>query len=486
MTSIDDARTLVLFFSVTLVLGIIIGLGLGFALWGIRPPEPPPPTPYWTDEPWMELYNEPDELYEPDEEARPDPLGHLVDELDIWPARHLIISVPGRSLDRATMDLLREIKPGGVLLLPDNIASRSQTEQLIQQIKEAVGLGTGLADLPLIAIAQEGGVANPLALDDAVGAEELAASGNVDEAREAGRRYGEACVRRGIALVLAPVLDIVEGERSALPRDRSFGHVPESVIPLAMAFAEGVMEAGALPVGKYFPGLGVSQDDPEFGFALLLRERRALESVLQPFQYAVERSIPGLLVGHITAPALDPEQPTRPASLSPVMLAGLLRAQWGYKGVILSDDANARAIAATRPPEAAVVEALQAGADAVLHLDRTPLRLRVACKAIELAVQDGHLSRDQLFESMRRLESWQSWLRDPHPLWGDTSQSDESATTEEEPVEAPPLRTHVVQPGEHLSGIATRYGVSVSELRILNNLRGDVIHGGQTLAIPTE
>lgn len=45
--------------------------------------------------------------------------------------------------------------------------------------------------------------------------------------------------------------------------------------------------------------------------------------------------------------------------------------------------------------------------------------------------------------------------------------------------------THVVRRGETLSQIARRHGVSLSELRQANQLRGDVIRIGQTLTIPT-
>lgn len=48
----------------------------------------------------------------------------------------------------------------------------------------------------------------------------------------------------------------------------------------------------------------------------------------------------------------------------------------------------------------------------------------------------------------------------------------------------PASGSYVVQSGESLWSIASRYGVSLSALRALNGLSGDVILPGQTLAIP--
>jgi len=45
---------------------------------------------------------------------------------------------------------------------------------------------------------------------------------------------------------------------------------------------------------------------------------------------------------------------------------------------------------------------------------------------------------------------------------------------------------HVVRRGDTLSGLALRYGVTVSELKRVNGLRSDLIKIGQTLSIPSQ
>ena len=44
---------------------------------------------------------------------------------------------------------------------------------------------------------------------------------------------------------------------------------------------------------------------------------------------------------------------------------------------------------------------------------------------------------------------------------------------------------YIVARGDTLGGIANRYSVSLNRLRSANNIRGDVIHVGRELVIPT-
>ena len=50
----------------------------------------------------------------------------------------------------------------------------------------------------------------------------------------------------------------------------------------------------------------------------------------------------------------------------------------------------------------------------------------------------------------------------------------------------PGAKEHVVQKGETLSGIARQYGVSVGDLKKVNNLTGDSLAVGQKLVIPAK
>jgi len=213
---------------VTMLLVFLMGVALGWVLRGgpgAKLDEGPPlevvQTSPETDvsEPTVEKIPNPTETLEPAEplasEEGPAPAdseeeaGALEMIEDVWPARHLIIAVSGTTLSDETKSFLSEIKPGGIVLSKNNIENRNQTATFVAGIKEAVGLGTEVYDLPLIAVDQEGGVVNPLNLESAPGAPELGAKRDLDGAREVGTHVGQSCRERGIGIVLAPVLDVV-------------------------------------------------------------------------------------------------------------------------------------------------------------------------------------------------------------------------------------------------------------------------------------
>lgn len=521
-----------------LVVGVAVGLAAGYFVWGVAP-QPgedagiAPVAPI--DEQPMDTATAPlgEGLDGPVAEPIPEeplPLDHLEEEVEIWPARHLFVSIPGTSLDAATRAHLRELKPGGVLLQADNLRDADQTKKLVEEIKAAVGLGEGISDLPLIAVEQEGGPFNRLGLDDAPSARELGQHLDVQRAYEVGLSYAEACIARGIGVVFAPVLDVYEPGGHTRLEPRSFGTDNRVVAAIGLSFADGLVAGGVVAAAKHFPGHGGTQEDSHDTLAILTKNKAGLGQVMYPFSEAVRVGVPGLIAGHIAVPSFDTEAPTRPASLSPVWLREVLRERWGYGGVILADDLTMKAITESAPVPEAAVAALAAGGDALIILERDPALIQSVCEAIAAAVESGALDREQITASMRRLDKWQARLRTPEPLVQplpelaqrpadpdaeadgvdaplqeaamtegfsapETSAAEAKATPETEAaveaVEAPVAGdgreiVHVVKEGEFLSRIATAYGVTQRQIEEWNDLTDTRILVGQRLRIVTD
>lgn len=329
------------------------------------------------------------------------------DDDTVRPGRHLFIGVSGTALTGAERTLLREVQPAGVVLLGANVRDEAQTIELVSSIKEAAGLGTRLADLPLIAVDQEGGRINRLRLQDAPSASVIGATRDTSQARAAGLRYAKVCRERGIAVVLSPVLDAGRDGGNAIIGDRAFGDDPVLVESMGLAFAQGVMDAGAIPCAKHFPGHGSTKQDSHRALAVLEDTGDALQATLRPFRTCAAHGIPMLMAGHIAAPGLG--EPDTPASMSPRILRDFLRDQWGYQGVLITDDIN---MAAVSPDSgAAAVQALAAGNDAVIYLDPRPDRVRSVVHAIEAAIASGALATVELARSEARLDAISDWLR---------------------------------------------------------------------------
>lgn len=330
-----------------------------------------------------------------------------------WAGRHLYIAVGGTALRAEERALISEIRPGGVVLLGPNVRDAEQVRALVTEIKAAAGIGTGIADLPLIAADQEGGRINRLKLDPAPAARELGDSGDPALAEETGRAFGMASRAQGVAVLLAPVLDVYEPGATGVIGSRAFGEDSALVSRMGLAFARGVMDAGAIPVAKHFPGHGPVRQDSHHKLAVLDKAGSELQAHLGPFMDAAAWGVPGVMVGHIACPALDPAHPDRPASLSPELVTGLLRGGMDYQQVVITDDMSMGAIGLSKPE--ACVQALAAGCDAVIVFGSVP-EMRAVCAAIDAAVGNGRLSREQLATSAARLDAWSRRVREfPEP-----------------------------------------------------------------------
>ena len=335
---------------------------------------------------------------------------------DIWAARHLFIAVNGLWLAEGTKAFLRELKPGGVVLRTANLQSQSQTLELVKEIKLAAGNGGGLGDLPLIAVQEETGPYNRLGLADSPSAQELGRTGDDGRARSLGLSYAQACLVRGIGVTLSPVLDVYEsGTIDPGLEARSFGTDQSIVANIGLAMVDGLRKGGIIPVVKHFPGYGASTYGSDGTLVVLNKDVSGLARVMYPFSEAVRRNVQGIVVGYVAVPALNKEDPRRPAALSPILVTDLLRKRWGFDGVILADDIARNAFTHAHPIERTAVEALAAGCDAVLLLDANPQRIGLVRDAIEKAIETGELTREALDRSKERLSRWQDLLRMTSP-----------------------------------------------------------------------
>jgi beta-N-acetylhexosaminidase len=303
-----------------------------------------------------------------------------------------------RMEDTATSALLRLARHGelgGVILFPSTGIAPSVLGDEVRKLARAARRA-GYPE-PLVATDQEGGDVKRLPdepPDMAPGA--IAKSGGAEEARAQGSATGDALARLGIAVDLAPVLDL--GEAGSFVASRTFGDDPSRVAALGLAFADGLTGGGVAATAKHFPGLGLASDDTDAGPSTVDASRADLAPGLEPFRAAIDASIPLIMVSNATYTAYDPD---RPATLSPRVIGGLLRDRLGYDGVVITDDLGAGALAGAGIDEAeAAIAAARAGADMLLFaLDDAA----AARQALVGAVRAGSLDRRQLIASCARL-----------------------------------------------------------------------------------
>lgn len=222
---------------------------------------------------------------------------------------------------------------------------------------------------PVFAIDQEGGrvarLGAPFVRLPAM--RRLGRAGDLGLTERCGATLGAELFALGVTLDFAPVCDVDSNPDNPVIGDRAFGDTPETVSAHAVAFLRGMQSAGVAACAKHFPGHGDTSTDSHLTLPVLPHTRDRLEAIeLAPFRAAFAAGVATVMTAHVRFDALDPDVP---ATLSPKVIAGLLRQELAAGRddlVIVSDDLLMRAVADTWSVEVSAVAAVAAGCDLVL------------------------------------------------------------------------------------------------------------------------
>lgn len=223
----------------------------------------------------------------------------------------------------------------------------------------------------------------------------------LEDVRRAAEERGRWLAAQGIDVTFAPVVDLYPGERGGVIGDRAYSENPQTVIDYASAFADGMSAAGIRSTLKHFPGHGRADGDSHLELATTAKLSRLEKTDLIPYQQLIAEDSSGWIVmmGHLDVPGLT--QPGEPASVDPAAYA-YLRDVIGHEGLIITDEISGMAAVADRyDASEATIAALAAGADLVLLADPGPLDELI--DDIEMAIQDGRLSLDQIDAAAARV-----------------------------------------------------------------------------------
>ena len=203
----------------------------------------------------------------------------------------------------------------------------------------------------------------------------------------------------GVQVNFAPVADVNINPRNPVIGTRSFGEHPRRVARQATAYAQGLERGGVLSVSKHFPGHGDTEVDSHKTLPTLDFSRQRLDSVeLLPFRHVIESGLGGIMVGHLSVPAIEPEA-KRPSSLSHAVVTGLLRQDLGFRGLVFTD---ALAMQGVGRPGTLCLQALKAGCDVLL----VPRRIKEEVDALMEAIDNGELTQTEVDDHCRRVLTW--------------------------------------------------------------------------------
>lgn len=310
----------------------------------------------------------------------------------------LMMGFQGTELSAETARCLREIQPGGVVLFLRNVASSRQLQTLTNRLRSEID------PPPLVAIDLEGGTVNRFRhlIGELPTIRDLQNRGIPPS--KFGRAIGRLLRAHGVDLDFAPVLDLelFDDDVDNALRGRCWGKTAAVVSDQAGEFLNGLQGVGVTGCAKHFPGLGGARLDSHEELPTIDRsEQQILHDDIHPYRVLVPR-LNAVMVGHGHYPSLDGSQPL-PASLSRRVVTGMLREELGFKGLVLTDDLEMGAITRNMPVGEAAVQAIEAGADAVLVCHSLDM-VMATHRALSDAVQTGRISTSRLRETRERLE----------------------------------------------------------------------------------
>ena len=255
--------------------------------------------------------------------------------------------------------------------------------------------------LPLLVAADlEGGTAirlaggTPFPTNMGVGA-----SGRDSDAYAMGRVTAEEGRAVGIQLAFAPVADVNNNPANPIINTRSFGEDPHAVGRLVGADVRGLEEHGMAATVKHFPGHGDTGNDSHLALPVITADWRRLDTLeLVPFRAAISAGATAVMSAHIAVPALEGGQ-SRPGTVVPSILTGLLRDSLHFQGLVVTDALEMGGLVNTYGASEAPVLALIAGADLLLQ----PVDARATIDAVERAVRQGRVSEARLDRSVRKV-----------------------------------------------------------------------------------
>jgi beta-N-acetylhexosaminidase len=334
--------------------------------------------------------------------------------------RVLFIGLPGASLDEKSRALLKEVRPGGVVLFGRNVESAQQVAELNADIRDVVGHPV------IIGVDQEGGLVDRFReiCEPMPSAKAVRDAGSSEMAQTFGQLSARVLRLLGFNMNFAPVLDLSGDNQDNGLRGRTFGRTAAEVSRMAGAYLDGLQNRRVVGCGKHFPGLGGSDIDSHRRMPVVNHTwEDILERDLVPFMDLMfHRSgelLHSIMVSHAAFPEVSEfmqawfrrtgELPALeslhelPATISSNVVMRLLRLVLKFDGLVITDDMEMGAVVQSLSVADAALGAIQAGSDMVLICEKEA-NFVAARDAILRAVEDGKLASGSLDKAGERID----------------------------------------------------------------------------------
>ena len=234
-----------------------------------------------------------------------------------------------------------------------------------------------------------------------------AIQGNNDGIYDMGKEMAKHCKRLGVHINFAPTVDINSNRNNPVINFRSFGENRDEVFEKSFHYMRGMQDGGILSSIKHFPGHGDTEADSHYNLPLIKHDRKHLdENELYPFKKLIDAGADGVMVAHLSIPALDTAS-NQPSTLSKKIVSDLLRKDLKFEGMIYSDAMNMQGLTKFYKDGAGEVQALVAGLEILEFVPDIPK----AIAAIKKAVAEGKIPQADIDARCRKVLAAKTWAK---------------------------------------------------------------------------
>jgi beta-N-acetylhexosaminidase len=294
-------------------------------------------------------------------------------------------------------DLIRKIKPAGVLLRPDNMSTMSQLQINMERLYEIIDEGIKL----FITSDHEGGQLETVpGILPCPGNRAIGVTNNVNYASIYGSALGHDLRNIGFNMLFAPVLDIYKENSSPVTGLRSYSDDHKRVSDFGVSFMKALQNEGVLSTVKHFPGHGRASQDSHYEIPIV---ENLDETDLLPFKESFNNGARTVMTAHILYPELDSNVI---ATLSEKILKDLLREKMGFEGIVISDAVEMKALWDNYTPDE-IVERFYSATGDVLLIGDTDKYFPPLYESLLKAYDNNTIDKNLLSDSVKRVREIQ-------------------------------------------------------------------------------
>jgi beta-N-acetylhexosaminidase len=299
-------------------------------------------------------------------------------------------------------DFLERINPCGIILYPENMNDVYKLQINMERIYSLFDKGYHF----FISSDHEGGQLETV--PNIFPSPGNMAIGKVGGASEFGNYLAHMLKLHGFNMVFAPVVDVKHEKSSHVTGFRAYSDDHEIIKMRALEFIRSLLDENIAPTLKHFPGHGKAREDSHFTLPVVLDFDESDEDMMVFKE--LSKHVDFVMTAHVMYPKLDEVV----ATLSKKILKGILREKFGYKGLIISDAFEMKALYKNYSPKEVIKRFFEADGDIILIGDIENHYYLI--ETFNSMIKNGELDIELLKEKVEKIKKIkEKYVSDTYP-----------------------------------------------------------------------